>query len=344
MSNLLALDYMEYIGLDINKEHDRVLEALKKDLLLFDSLGLLHLNHSMRSKGFTREFRSELNWLIENQLIFDVEGEIEKSDVLDNIKAFVDHVSSLGLSDFLAHVTQRSANLDKQRTQYFAEDERRFEEIMRMAQEIGLEHVDKGTKREIADLIWRKITFNREQATFDLRLYTMVLEFTRKTSVVPLLPYTEFQYEDVYSKKEDVMQVIIDKMPLPNGETPWEKIIDYRNDPDSQKNLLALRRWIRNISVENLKPYEIEEEIDWLISEFQNHLKIHKIKSNIETLETVVKAPLEIIENLVTFKFSKLPEPLFALRKREISLMEAEQNAPGKEIAYIIKANETFGD
>src|SRR5690606_17726888 len=111
---------------------------------------------------------------------------------------------------------------------------------------------------------------------------------------------------------------------------------------ENQKNLLNLRRWIRKISSENLPSTEIEEEIEWLINEFQTHMKFHKMKANTETLEVIVKTPLEIIENLVKLKLSKLPEPLFALKKRQITLIEAELNAPGRELAYIIKSKDAF--
>jgi hypothetical protein len=109
-----------------------------------------------------------------------------------------------------------------------------------------------------------------------------------------------------------------------------------------KKNLLALRRWIRKISTEEMSKAEIEEEIEWLINEFQAHIKYHKIKATTETLEALVKAPLEIIEGLVKLKLSKIPEPFFALKKRQLMLMEAELNAPGKELSYIIKTREAF--
>ena len=103
-----------------------------------------------------------------------------------------------------------------------------------------------------------------------------------------------------------------------------------------------MRRWIRKISTDELSKAEIEEEIEWLINEFHKHMKYHKIKADTETIEVLVKAPLEIIENLVKLKLSKIPEPFFALKKRQLMLMEAEINAPSKEMAYIIKTRETF--
>jgi len=153
--------------------------------------------------------------------------------------------------------------------------------------------------------------------------------------------YTEYTRELPNSRKSTVAQVVISKLPLPNNETPWEQIIDYRSNSENQKNLLNLRRWIRKISAEILSPIEIEEELEWLMNEFQDHMKLHKLKANTETLEVMVKAPFEIIENLI-FKISKIPEPFFALKKRQVNLMEAELNAPGREMAYIIKTRETF--
>jgi hypothetical protein len=89
---------------------------------------------------------------------------------------------------------------------------------------------------------------------------------------------------------------------------------------------------------------EIEEEIEFLIHEFNRHMKLHKLKANTTTLETMIKAPLEILEDLVKLKFSKIPEPFFAIKKRQILLMEAEINAPGREISYLIKTNDIFSN
>ena len=96
------------------------------------------------------------------------------------------------------------------------------------------------------------------------------------------------------------------------------------------------------ISAQKLPLKEIEEELEWLIDEFESHMSLHKLKENTETLETLVKAPIELIENLVSLKPSKILDPIFSVQKTRISLIESEITAPGKEIAYIIKTNETF--
>ncbi len=183
-----------------------------------------------------------------------------------------------------------------------------------------------------------RISLKREQHFALLRLMSIVIETTQGVTAVTTVPYTEYSRELPNSRKSSVTQIAINKLPLPNNETPWEQIIDYRNDPENRKNLLNLRRWIRKISIESPSPAEIEEEIEWLMNEFQSHMNVHKMKANTEVLEVIVKAPLE----LLGLKFSKIAEPLFVLKKRQINLMEAELNAPGREMAYIIKARDTF--
>ncbi|MBI5954855.1 MAG: hypothetical protein HY865_24615 [Chloroflexi bacterium] len=183
-----------------------------------------------------------------------------------------------------------------------------------------------------------RTSLKREQHFALLRLMSIVIETTKDVTAVTTIPYTEYSRELPNSRKSSVTQIAINKLPLPNNETPWEQIIDYRNDPENRKNLLSLRRWIRKISTECPSPAEIEEEIEWLMNEFQSHMNVHKMKANTEALEVIVKAPLELLE----LKFSKIAEPLFALKKRQINLMEAELNAPGKEMSYIIKTRDAF--
>lgn len=46
--------------------------------------------------------------------------------------------------------------------------------------------------------------------------------------------------------------------------------------------------------------------------------------------------------DLVSFKWGKAAEALFSLRRRRVALLEGELTAPGNEVAYIVKARETF--
>lgn len=295
---------------------------LKQKALLFDQIGFYKLSrfYEILEEGqeFFKEIDTistktetiitELKWLQQEDIIFELT--MEKEFQSQNLRDFKQQVS----------------------TQKFEEVKKLFEKITK---------IQNSDLKSIQDQTY-KATLIKEQHFAVIRLMSIIMEITRGITAVTTLPYTEYTHDLPGSQKSEAAQIVITKLPLPNNETPWEQIIDYRNDTKNQKNLLNLRRWIRKISAENLSPVEIEEELEWLINEFQGHMELHKIKANTETLEILIRAPFELIENLIKLNLSKIPEPLFSLRKVQLNLMEAELNAPGKEIAYIIKTKDTF--
>lgn len=286
---------------------------LKQQALFFDHIGLLRLSKVIQSlRKFpiqNDEARKrldseilEIEFLVENNIIFEPE-----------IPAELFLYTKIG-------------------NQYLPEIARNNGEIREILE----------NKEQSDNVLIKLIDIGSRQESMLLRLLTFALKKSKGITTVTTLPEFDYMIEVPNSHNRDVIQVTINNLPVPDGQTSWEQIIDYRNDPETQKQLFSLRRWINKISTQNLPPTEIQDEIESLIFDFQEHMNIHKIKSNIETLEVLVKTPLELIENLVKLKFSKLPEPFFALKKRQLLLMEAEINAPGKELAYLIKSRETF--
>lgn len=142
--------------------------------------------------------------------------------------------------------------------------------------------------------------------------------------------------------KAHVINVSITKLPTPTPNTPWEQIQDFRQDSDSKEKYNSLKKWIRKIAKENLKTNEINEEIEYLMNDYEKHIKIHKIKTNHSVLKSTVITSAEMIENIMKLNFGEAAKKLFSFENRKISLLEAEMKAPGREIAYIVKAKEKF--
>ena len=291
---------------------------LKQKALLFDQIGIYKLTKFYEVLEETlgilekldtdlankaKTINSELKWLEQTDIIFELFVEKEFNGPLD-----------------------REASIDK-----FGNIKHLFNRVIDIQKESS-----KSKKQS------QKIDLLKEQDVALLQILSIVMETTRGVTAVTTSPYDEMMQQFPNSQKSIVSQIVINNLPLPNNETSWEQIFDYRQDSENQKSLLDLRRWIRKTSTENLSPIEIEEELEWLTNEFQRHMKLHKMKANTETLEVIVKTPFEVIENLLGLKFSKLAEPLFFIKKRQINLMEAELNAPGREISYIIKTKAIF--
>jgi hypothetical protein len=60
------------------------------------------------------------------------------------------------------------------------------------------------------------------------------------------------------------------------------------------------------------------------------------------TLETIITTGAEVLGDLASFKWGKAAQALFSLKRRHVTLMGGELTSPGSEIAYIVKARETF--
>lgn len=144
------------------------------------------------------------------------------------------------------------------------------------------------------------------------------------------------------AKQAEILHILLKSMPVPDYATPWEQIIEFRNDADSMAKFLDLRNWMNETAQAKLTPVEIEEKLEYLMSQYQRHMQLHKMKTNPGTLETILVSSAEILENLIQFKFSKLAKALFTIRHRKISLIEGELTSPGSEMAYMIKTRERF--
>ena len=152
-------------------------------------------------------------------------------------------------------------------------------------------------------------------------------------------PPSEQKHE---ASKTDIVQIALNALPVPDESTSWEQIIEYRSDPDSRSKFLALRHWMSEVARAELTPAEVEEKLEYLIDQYQKHMRLHRMKTNVGTLETVVTTGAEFLGNLVSFKWGKAAEALFSLKRRQVALLEGELTAPGNEVAYIVKARETF--
>ena len=175
-----------------------------------------------------------------------------------------------------------------------------------------------------------------------LRLVCAVFEENTGKRTFPILPFSTKYDPNKSITKHTVVSLLLNKLPLPDDETPWEQILEFKNDPNSKQNLINLRRWVRKITSERIPVNELEEEYLYLINEFSRYYQLNRAKANLSTIETILNVPLEVVEYLPFIKFSKLKDPLFVFGKRKMALLEAELSAPGKELSYIIKAKEFF--
>lgn len=339
-----------------------LLPSLKQQCLLFDNIGFLGLddtNNHMVSAIIGKHW-DQVEWLKENKIICNIDYPRTIADE-ENKAEFLKYLSDIGMGDdywefFLPIIkksyegykifTRKSKELRLKSIQEQSELQDKLVRSMskkKVSKDdlVRFINLTESFKQDANKLIESLGVSQIKRETIISRFVSIKTMYFEKTDAVSLVPSYEFPKVPT-SRRSDVARVTINKLPIPDEATPWEQIIDFRSDPNNQLALLRLRRWIRKIASENLSVLEIEEELEWLLHEYENNLHLHKIKSNTNALEIWIKSPLEVLENLVTLKFSKIVDPLFAIKKRRISLLEAELQAPGKEVAYILKTKEIF--
>jgi hypothetical protein len=87
----------------------------------------------------------------------------------------------------------------------------------------------------------------------------------------------------------------------------------------------------------------MRDKPEWALHQYSEHLNLHRIKTNTGILRTLVVGAAEAIESVLKLKLKNAAELIFSARSRNLSLLEAEANAPGRELAYIHSARRRFG-
>jgi hypothetical protein len=66
---------------------------------------------------------------------------------------------------------------------------------------------------------------------------------------------------------------------------------------------------------------EIRDDIEWSLNEYAKAMEIHHIKASQSFVDVFVITPLEIIENLVKFNWSKIAKGALSVSKPKVELM-----------------------
>ncbi len=137
------------------------------------------------------------------------------------------------------------------------------------------------------------------------------------------------------TRNTDIIDLLINKMPKPASNTPWEKIIEFKSKHEHILYKLRLENWISDISRSNISLKEIEQKIEYYLKEYEYRLKLEKIKYNYGTVGFVLIETVKFMEDLIKLNWSKRLETILNYQKRNVELLIGETKSTGKEIAYI---------
>lgn len=173
------------------------------------------------------------------------------------------------------------------------------------------------------------------------RIDATELAKTNKAEFYPILK-SERSFEEM-GKKTEVVHFILNEIPRPDASVSWEKIHEFRQDADSRNKYLALMDWINRVSASPDSVSNIKDRYEYLYNDYIKHFELHNIKyayTSIEIIFTAFESLLLLVQSAGLLTPLK---NLFKAKLSAVNLMQEEGKLPGKELAYIYKANTVLG-
>jgi hypothetical protein len=146
----------------------------------------------------------------------------------------------------------------------------------------------------------------------------------------------------IVSTPGDVVTIILEGIPQPSEQASLEQILSFRDDRDSKDRLLALRSWMLKAVSKPTPEKDLIEELDYLKAEYRRHMDLAKMKVDLVAWEATVVTASNSIGNAIKFGWGDIAKGKFILKHRKVDLLEAESKAPGREISYLVKAEDEF--
>lgn len=144
------------------------------------------------------------------------------------------------------------------------------------------------------------------------------------------------------AKYDDVINLVIQNLPMPGEGTSIEEIMDFRQSLDAKTSLLNLRLWAREVARSEVSLKEADDKLEHLLNEYRSYMKLHFRSIYPGAFETLVVGGAGIVEDVIKLNVTSLVKRTFSLKHRKTKLLLAEKEAPGRELSYIVKARDRF--
>jgi hypothetical protein len=279
---------------------------LKRLALLFDRIAIYDLAPALSQMEDSR-LAEELRWLLTKEVI--CQPEVEDREY-ENVTEEYQALSRAAVHELSETILSISNSLEK------------FE---------AEQPDEKAILREVADSL--------ELATWaQTRSAALWFRAVDGTAVIPVIERIP-QPMSNSDPGVPTVQIMIKAFPVLDDSTRWEDVIEFRSAPENRRALAALRNWANETARLRLQPHEILDKLETLLSQYQSQLELNRLKFKLGTMEVIVTATAGVVEELINLNFGKAVKAALEFKQRRVELLQAEINAPGSELAYIVRAS-----
>ena len=307
--------------------------ALKQLVTIFNRIAFGALSVALRPHAFhlvTPEFDKNRSMLVDLGILYEPEMEKWKpavSDTRNSVLSLFDDVNEI-LRPFGVSVEEMlAARNDK-------EEAKRIREKTALPVE---EVAAKVPNHERLMQIERRLTVNTT------RMFAIQVRNAENSDAYATIPSgdSSLDEDDKRPNKHDVLKIVV-VVPIPDEQAPWQQIIEYRNDPDSQNRFFELKEWMSDVAGGAIAEAEAQQKLEFLLDQYRRVLLRHELQTSWTKLETFVVTSPDESQRLTGFQKGQSASPLFSVEHRKLVLLEAESTSPGSIVAFVIQAKSMF--
>lgn len=144
------------------------------------------------------------------------------------------------------------------------------------------------------------------------------------------------------AEKEYPILLTLKSFPIPRNVVPLDEVVDFRNEDESVRQRVRMFNWLNQIDTAKTTPQIFMDELAERINSYSQHQSFAKRDFRTGTLKTIIKLPLDFLENLIRIKPSKFIDALFTIKESHAKLSKSELSAPGNEVAYLVRSKQRF--
>ncbi len=285
---------------------------LKQLSLFFDQFYVIDAEKWLQTTSFSRiektylHNRAEFEWLKEKEVIKTVQFESSPKQNLETFRSEIEKLNQLFEGELYQQVVKHQKNRGETYQQHLAE------------------------------LLYR-------MGTYKSRIQSAYLRQSLGNEAYPIIDNLNDMGEFLSDlPKAHVVNVLLKKIPVPDVQTPWEQLLEFRSNDDAREKYLRVKRWLYKTATQEVNTLEMYQEIDSLIHEYEQYMALHKLKFQQGMLKASVLTTVDFVENMMKLNFSKAAKALFNIQQDKVKMLEAEMKAPGRELSYFVKLRQTF--
>jgi len=141
--------------------------------------------------------------------------------------------------------------------------------------------------------------------------------------------------------QDSIYEIAVNGLPIPELSS-WQDILAFKSENANQRRLLAFHVWVSDMSKTNQTRAEMTDKIEYLKQEYIHALNVAKINHYPGIFKGFVVGTAALVENCAKFRLQELAKGAFKIAEAKAQLLEAERNAPGRELSYLVEASRSL--